>query len=565
MTDFTVLPDGRVVPRTLGANIANPVVPAPRLLTYNPIQAGGASVPPSGPPLPPPTLAGRAKSGLGMLGRGVKGVAGPVGAVTLADAVMGTDPDPGEFSIKPGVGDPMPRLMGEVMQQAHDFGVRLEESGANPSPDQSPFGNIMRQIGGATLQSPARVAAGAKDIVQDPLGTAVHIADTVEAGSKFVIESADEHVPAVADFFLSPNQVSKLREPRLQEQQEDIVRMVEGRQQVDQVAEEMFKLSMGEGGTTATISEPFTLGSVQFPSVPNLPPPPPPADFAEVYAALQNTLPEKPSPEDFKAQQTMSILAGMMSGVLRMRDGNFGEMLLGAGVGSLAGRASSDQAQQQAEAQFKEQMNDFWIRTASIKRAEAEDEASYARRVWEHNNENMLRQYANANNIASMSNQKVTQGKDGKMYLTSITPNGDGTGTRQIRVYEPASDTKTIKDMMKVMSPMIGKEKAETVATTVLKAKNPSKALGLYIVGKARHDGKYTDLIKMVGERVPSFKTDFMQIGTDLDALRIGATEGARGAIRENAQEALLIEAILSNPQLLGESGDFVGLQVPRR
>lgn len=604
MADFIIGPDGNVyktgLPSRIGAGAKLPVptiqpvpqLPAvgpqnftlgpsgptispaasiePRLLP-SPPPSGGASVPPGGGIPKPPTLGGRAVGLAKGAGRFAKGAAGPTLALGLADAAVGQDPEPNEFGItntsKGHVSDPLPLLMGQGIQSAYDLGKGLENQVGGP--DTSPGGDFLRLLAGQTLQSPARITKGVKNIAEHPVESLINFGDkthsVVKGGVKLAGEKAGDIVWEHARFIPEIVMTRKaFQEKQLEEAMLPRLQMEQDKAQVAAVADEMFKNALGEGGTSATITEPFTLGNVQFPSVPNFSPPPPAADFTEVYETLRKTMPQDPGTQDFQTQSTIAVLAGMMSGVLQARDGDLGSLLLGAGIGGLAGKATIDQAKQDAMERFKAQLDDFHIRWATVQRREAESDAQHAHRVWEHNNANLLRQYNAANARAELMNQKVTNGPDGQLYLTSITDNGDGTGTRQIRVYQPGKDTATAAGMIQMFKPLVGKEKAETIASQILTAKSPEKGLGLYIVAKAKADGKYESLLNNIEQISPDFLKEMGQVGNKVNALQLGATESERGELIQNERDAFLIEVLMSNPRLLGLAGDTVGLTVPQ-
>lgn len=569
-SDFIIDAQGNVVKRGLPALRTPPGLPVPfgpNGPTISPATAaeprlrGGPSVPSAGGVPKPPTLGSRALST-------VKSGGGPLLGLGLADAAVGADPEPGEFSVRgqaersptPSLINPLESLAGQGAQSAFDIGVSLENTAG--APDQSKGGDFLRILAGETLQAPARVTKGVKNIAEDPLAAAVKLKDNVKGGAEAVAKFA---VDNVTPQFLDETFITRerLEQDRAAELAPKLVAQEQQQRQVGQLAEEMFKQKFGEGGTTTTVTEPFDLGNVQFPSAPNLPPPPPAADFSEVYATLQKTMPQDPNTEDLQTQQTLAVLAGMATGMLQMRNGNLGDMLLGAGIGGFAGQAQHDQTTQAAEAKFREDLNAYWLKLASVQKQEAENDASHAIRVWEHNNGNMLRQHSAAAQKAQMANQKVTQGKDGQLYLTSITDNGDGTGTRQIRTYKPGTDTSTAAGMMKVFKPLVGDKKAETIVSQILTAKSPEKAMGLYIVSKAKADGKYEGLLNRINTVAPDFLKEMSTVGQTIQGRSLGATEKERGELIQNERDAFLVDVILSNPSLLGLAGDTVGLTLP--
>jgi len=544
--NFTIGPSG---PTMTPAQAA-----APRLLTHQPIPQGGASVPaaggPGGLPLKPPGLIRKTLGGAKTVGK-------PLLGLGIADMAIGAEPDPNEFGIDPGIGDPLPKLMGQGIQSAHDFGADLAAEGREQKGSNRPIGDFLSILAGETMQSPARVAAGAKDIAEDPFGAFLTFG---EKGTD-VLQGAADYVQEVTpkfeafqtrdDFARQEREKQMVKQLRKTEAQQDVAVLA------DAMANEVFNRS------EASITEPFTLGNVQFPQAPHLPPPPPAADFSRVYETLAKTMPQDPDTNDFQTQQTIAVLAGMASGLLRMRNGDMGEMLLGAGIGGLAGQATSDVAKANAEAKFKAGLDAYHVRLATVQRADAENDATYARRVWEHNNSNILRRYAQANQKAAMTNQKITQGSDGLQYITEIVDNGDGTGTRTQRIYRPGVDTTTAAGMMKLFQPLVGKDKAETITSQILTAQTPEKAVGLYVVAKAKADGTYPKLLEQLDAAAPDFLKEYGQTGSVLQGVGAGATEKERGELIQDARDAFLIEVIMANPALLGLAGDIVGLQLP--
>lgn len=460
---------------------------------------------------------------------------GPAAGLSVAEGLFGGDLEIGEGFPEP-IANRLSRMVTKeltkgipIIGPAVGLSLDLEEKIETGRATQ--FDKVMKGFIDSTFAAPARIGIG-------------------------LAESGKDIAAGATDFFTLSDEERAAKQAEDQQVQQDAA--VQAQNVVQQIAAPMFQAAFGQG-STSTITVPFDLNNVKFSEPPPLPPPPPGADYAEVFEALQKAMPEDPRDmQDFQMQSTLAVIAGMASGLL---DSNapLGQTLLKAGLGAVAARGEADASQAKLVSQYKDQLNNYWIRIANVKKLEAESDADYDTRVWENKNNNMLREYTAEKAKMELLNGRTVQGKDGQIHIITTRDNGDGTGTQQIRTYKPGETTANLAGIIKAFTPLVGKQKAEVIAMETARTGDRSKAMGIFIVASAKANGSYEKLLNTIAARVPDLKEKLLQVGQTTQ-LVVGGTASDQAKMIANQRDALLIDFILSNPLILLEVGKLAGV-----
>lgn len=320
----------------------------------------------------------------------------------------------------------------------------------------------------------------------------------------------------------------------------------------DALGASLGSLNDPSGGTGNTIDA----GQVFLPGGgPELPGPPPGPNYEEVYAEVIKNMPEPPQPQDLEGQRTTALIAGLASGFLRMQDGNVGEALLGAGLGALSGVASFDEQQKAAEKEFQQRMWDYHNRVAQIKRLQAESDADFARRNWQHETNQMLRNFETSRARLKAMESRIFQTGNG-FFISEIVDNGDGTGTRRLKHFNPADVTNNIAGVTKKLKAEIGEDAANTVALNMSKG-HGDRAAAIWLVSKAKAEGKWSSMVDKFG-----VQKGLMSAGAGINALP-GGTDKVKNQMVDNERDAMMIEVLMSHPAILMEAARDLNMEMP--
>lgn len=393
----------------------------------------------------------------------------------------------------------------------------------------SPFQAAVDNTMGSLLTSPQDIKEGVTQTVQQ------------------VSEALGE--PFTPRYILDEKQAQKQRDEQ-RAQEESLKPFLEEERQRGEYLQQVMGSINAQGGGTGNA---FDMGKVFLPGgPPSLPPPPPGPNYEEVYSEVIKNMPEAPNPVDFQGQRTVALIAGLASGLLKMQDGNLGQVLLGMGLGALTGVANADAAKEDAIKEFKDRMMDYHNRVAQVKRLQAESDNEYAQRVWQFNNSQIMARYQAGKERLDAMNSKVYQSGNG-FFISEVVPNADGTARRVMRFYDPSGTTNNIANVQKVLEKQVGKDAANTITLNMAQGLGP-RATAEWIISKAKADGKWSGLVKKFGA-----DKGMMQAGMELSALP-GGTESEKNKMIDRERDVMLVEILMSHPAVMMDAAKDLGI-----
>lgn len=247
------------------------------------------------------------------------------------------------------------------------------------------------------------------------------------------------------------------------------------------------------GGSRPARSGPIDLGAAPSgggqPAPVQFPAPPPAQDFSEVQAMIERTRPENLDEERFEKQRKNAMIIGALGAISNGQADSVGEGLAMAASGMFVGAAQADQAKQEAQQQFKQEMNDYWLRIANVKRSESESEDQYARRVWQNQVRQLQTDYRHEmkeweNNQPVIRNTGngllMTYNKDGRIFMDKID----------------VGKTKRNAKLYKSLVPILGEEKAKSVSATLAQGRmtrtNMVDLMTNFMIGNGKISEFYT-------------------------------------------------------------------------
>lgn len=528
---------------TLGPS--NPVQsvgrPAPLAIEYQPqLKAGsggingGSSVPPAGGGTPAPKPSGFARA-KGLIGKS----AGPMlalSATQLAADAFGADPNNisrdqyGAGAISPFDLDAVKMLkLGTGM--AYDTGIALQE--AAKGDDVSNFGAHARNIAGSILTSPVRLGAGmhegtdalgkylsdnilkskgelkaekAKEELAQQQATAAQASSDVDAFKGMLKESSTWQNIAGALGYGSPEEAAAQAQPQI----------------------------IGDA--------PKNFGGYQIP----LPPPGP--DYSGVQAAIDQTRPDPNWEAEAEGRRRGAIITGLVGGLLSASmdsDANFGQIMASGGMGTLQGMAQGDAAKAEAAQQFKKAMDEYWIRTAGVRRDQAESDAQYANRVWETKVQQLRVNASAAEARARAGEAKLRQAGD-KFYVEEVV-----NGKVQLRPLDVGAVNRLagLKDTLEGMG--IDAKQAGAITAEVAMRKDPTYALQMVALSRMKSNGKYLDFVSAMSESSPGFKDAYTQAGMQQASLAATDEEAAK-KMADRYRDSLILDLMMKSPSILG-------------
>lgn len=276
-----------------------------------------------------------------------------------------------------------------------------------------------------------------------------------------------------------------------------------------------------------------------------LPTPPPNVDYSGVQDAIDQTRPEEVDQVELEERRKGAILAGLLGGMLNtaMRDdASFGQILGGGGLGVLSGMAAADKDKQEAEANFKKAIDQYWLRTADVRQAQAESDADYANRVWQTKIKQLEINARSAGARAAANQIKLHNTAQGIMVEETVD------GRRQLRMLDTGDIDRGV-GMKRAMTKMLGgvegaDAKADAIVSEVLARKDPTYAMPKVALYKLKDNGMYLDYIENLSSLDEDFKKTFNSLGADLQGAPI-LDEDALTSIVERRRDAMLMDLMI--------------------
>lgn len=319
-------------------------------------------------------------------------------------------------------------------------------------------------------------------------------------------------------------------------------------------------LLLGGGESPSGASQSFDIGAApQAIGGYTLPPPPGPTDYSGVQQALDNTKPQDPSAE-VADRRKGAILTGMIGGLLNaslQSDANFSSILGGLGQGVLQGMGVAAEDKQKSDEKFKSAMNDYWMRTAGVRRDQAESEAQYANRVWD----TKVKQLA-INADAAQARAQAGQSKLhqlGADLWVEETVNGRRS-MRKLNL-EPMNH---FAGMEKRVAYFLGgtedaKKKAQSIVAEAASRQDPTYALPMLTLSRLKDNGKLLDLISTISAKSPEFLKQYNSIGQEL----VGGSFANEKELTDTVsrrRDGLLMEFMLQDRGLRNLAMTYAGL-----
>ena len=524
---------------------ARPQLALPNLQTAGKAVQGPSTSVPSGPgpkaPPSKPTLTQRA-------GKLAKGGGGAL-AVGLLDENLGRDPEAGELSGGRGVGG----AVGSAIQGAFDLGQRGE--GGIGGPESSRAEDAFRAFTGTLLKAPARITAGVKDIAQDPFGSVKKLQEFnkgIDAKTlSLITDSKVGH-----ELFTPKGQLEdEARAERLAQAEAHKISLQETDRALE-LAETMGLIPTTSSVTSEQVQNAFTVGLEGRPQLAEIPAPPKPTlDFSEALAGIKANMPQAPDPKDQEQLRSLGVLAGFASGLLGAHDGEgFGRTLLRFGLGGLQGRAGAEQNIKAAEEEFRGQMGKYWRDVATVQQRQSESEDAYANRVWQVEKDNQVLGHKQRLDAWKVSQPTVTQMANGSFGIAETVRDEQDNLSRVQRVWRPNDSANNLARLEKNLKKYITSDSALRVSMSrISSAVQPSlQSAGEAVLGSARANGTEQALIGALG-----LEEELSQIAREIQ-LRPGMSPKAQQEAIANSQAGLIIQMIVSSPQVLLMAQDFM-------
>jgi hypothetical protein len=294
-----------------------------------------------------------------------------------------------------------------------------------------------------------------------------------------------------------------------------------------------------------------------------LPPPPQGADYSGVQEAIDQTKPD-PIDADVESKRRGAILTGLVGGVLQAsldENNSFGQILGNAGIGVLQGMGQADAYQSESKEKFKAAMDEYWMRTANVRKSQAESDQDYIQRVY-----NTKLAQMEINSKASIEKAKAGASQliheNGKYFIqeTVQTPQG---AQKQLRPIEIDSINK-LAGMETHMTALLGgtedaKKKAQAIVAETMATKNPEYALPMVTIARMKTNGRYLDFVEKLSQLEPTFLKQFTSVGSmvegsaNMDAKQL--TEMA-----DRRRDALLMDLMLHSDTARAMAYDAAGM-----
>lgn len=288
-------------------------------------------------------------------------------------------------------------------------------------------------------------------------------------------------------------------------------------------------------------------------AAPQLPAPPPGPDYSGVQDALDQTKPQIDE-QALAERKKGAILTGLVGGLLQgALDGNMsaGQILGMGGMGTLQGLNAAGEDKRQSEEKFKKAMDEYWVRTAGVRRDQAESDAQYADRVYQ----TKIRQLELNAAAAQARGPKLHQAGD--KFMVEETVNGQ-------RIMRPLDigAVNRLAGMEAEMGRLLGgtddaKKKAGAIVAEVAARKDPAYALPMVAVARLKQSGKYMDLVAELGKANPEWLKGFNSIGADQQGFM---DEKSLTDLINSRKDAMLIDAIARIPAIRAKALGLAGL-----
>lgn len=275
----------------------------------------------------------------------------------------------------------------------------------------------------------------------------------------------------------------------------------------------------------------------------SIPAPPPGPDYSGVQAALDQTKPTFDEAE-FESRRKGAILTGLLGGLLSASmdsDANFAQILGRGGLGVLQGMATADESKMRAKEKFAEAMNEYWIRSAGVRKDQAESDADYANRVWQ-TKVQQLAVNAQAAAARQRSGQSTIRQAGDKFFVEETVMTEQGP-MRQLRPLDTGMINRAA-GLNRHITQVLGgtpdaKQKADTIVAEVITRKDPAYALPMMTIAKLKTNGTYLDAIKFITDNDPEMIKVLGQMSSQ--ATLAGMAEKETNAMLENRRDALLV------------------------
>lgn len=402
---------------------------------------------------------------------------------------------------------------------------------AKPNPDYTGVVNQAKKVLGGALQAPTQLPEIAATI-----GDAI-VPDSLEDIAKNVWNQAT----------LTQRDLDKLKETEAQQQQvsqQDLAVTLENR---NNLLRELYGVQESEQPTVPNqvsltpTQNPQTSQAVHFPA------PPKGADYSSVQEALDKT---KPTPDnvDYEKRTRDTVLMGIMGGLLQgaIRGEDLGTMFARAGVGGLTAKANVAKNREQAKQTFKKALNNYWIKTADVRKMQAESDADYAYRVYQ----SKLIQMKTKADSFKKSKPRIIQ-QNNRTYVIGQSPEGK----MIMQELKPEGEIDRASKMFKVLTDVYGnspkqKDKIRALIADGVQKNDPLYPVETLTLAELKATGKYIDLIKKLSNASEKFNADFNAIGLFADQT-LGGVEADKDKLIDKRRDTLVREALGNNPKAM--------------
>lgn len=281
-------------------------------------------------------------------------------------------------------------------------------------------------------------------------------------------------------------------------------------------------------------------------------------DYSRVRDIIEQLRPQQVDTQALDDQKGMAILAGIAAGLAGDSSGGVGELLLRAGMGSMLGVATIDQAKLDAEEKFKESMNNYLGHSLKLEMAQAETDAEYAQRVYEANAKNALLAYergqarANANKpeLRQVGDKLVQVSRDanGNYVATPITTAGDvGRHVQGVRI---------------LMGTGMDEKRAEAAMTQALTSGDPRRSLPIMALSSLQSRGQTEQLLEKLGtmgEPGKNLVDRYRNFGIAGSGMAV-KDDKAYTAEVEAARQELLMQTLMNSPEAMLTAMELSGM-----
>lgn len=386
-----------------------------------------------------------------------------------------------------------------------------------------------------------------------------NLIDAAKNGFNYITDSAAAKTGLAALAGASPKQMNMVQEAHERPQREAMHQQQQAMLQ-QQAENEMFFHALGNGvqqftgGSQPSRSSSVDLGPApsggDVPAPVDLPAPPPAQDFSQVQEMIERTRPEERSDEYYQEQRKNAMIVGALGALSNGNADSIGEGIAMAASGMFAGGARADQAKLEAKQKFKEQMNNYWMKMASVKRNEAESEEQYARRVWQNDVNQLKLNYQNE--LKNWEENKPQTFQSGSNLVTMYE---DKNGRRVADIIDIKKTDRNAK-LIKSLIPLVGEDKAKSIAVSLSQGKmNRTKMTDIMTQlmianGKISEFASVNDEIKETLARANEVSQGFQV-----------ADDKTQKQIAEDYRRTIIMEMMIDQPALFNLGMQLSGIK----